>query len=234
MSKSDETIATAPIDRSAPLSSTAVREWLKARRIEEVECAVADIAGVARGKAMPAAKFAELKPTFLPVSIFFQDITGAYIDFEGDQDYTEGDLMMVPDLATVRTAPWAKTPTAQVLHDAHWQSGREVEYAPRNVLKRVLRLYEKEGWQPVVAPEIEFYLTPRPTPIRTIRSSRRPAAPDGRSPGGDPIRSPRSTSSTICSTTSTTSPRRRGWRSTPSSTRRAPPRWRSTSGTATR
>ena len=30
--------------------------------------------------------------------------------------------------------------------------------APRNVLKRVVALYEAEGWRPVVAPEMEFYL----------------------------------------------------------------------------
>ena len=30
--------------------------------------------------------------------------------------------------------------------------------APRNVLKRVVQLYAEEGWRPVVAPEMEFYL----------------------------------------------------------------------------
>ncbi len=160
----------------APSTPAEVRDWLKSHRIEEVECALADIAGVARGKAMPAQKFAELKPTYLPVSIFFQGITGEYVDFDGDQDYTEGDLLLVPDLSTIRTAPWAKTPTAHVLHDVHWQTGPEVEYAPRNVLKRITRLYDKEGWRPIVAPEIEFYLTkPNPDPDYPLE------APVGRS-----------------------------------------------------
>lgn len=148
-----------------PKTSADVRRWLKAHTIDEVECAVPDISGVARGKAMPASKFAELKPAYLPVSIFFQGIDGEYVEFEGDRDYTEGDLALVPDLATLRVAPWAKSPTAQVIHDVQWQNGREVEYSPRTVLKRVLRLYENEGWRPVVAPEIEFYLTkPNPDP----------------------------------------------------------------------
>ncbi len=156
---------TSELDFAPPKSPEDVRRWLKARAIDEVECAVPDIAGVARGKAMPASKFAELKPMHLPVSIFFQGVTGDYVDFEGDQDYTEGDMVLVPDLATMREAPWAKSPTAQVIHDTLWQNGTEVEYSPRNVLKRVLRLYEAEGWQPVVAPEIEFYLTkPNPDP----------------------------------------------------------------------
>jgi glutamine synthetase len=45
-----------------------------------------------------------------------------------------------------------------VIHDAFYRDGRPVEIAPRQVLKRVLELYEKKGWRPVVAPELEFYL----------------------------------------------------------------------------
>ena len=48
--------------------------------------------------------------------------------------------------------------TLQVIHNAEDLSGRPIEVAPRNVLKRVVALYEKEGWRPVVAPEMEFYL----------------------------------------------------------------------------
>ena len=32
------------------------------------------------------------------------------------------------------------------------QQGNPVPVAPRNVLKRIVKLYEKEGWRPVVAP----------------------------------------------------------------------------------
>ena len=35
----------------------ATREWLDGRRIEEVECIIADFVGMSRGKAMPAATF---------------------------------------------------------------------------------------------------------------------------------------------------------------------------------
>jgi glutamine synthetase len=49
-------------------------------------------------------------------------------------------------------------PTAQVIHDAVTRDGRPVEQAPRQVLRRIRELYRKKGWQPVVAPEIEFYL----------------------------------------------------------------------------
>lgn len=139
-----------------------LRAWLRHHHIEEVDCAVPDIAGVARGKTMPAEKFAQLGAVHLPISIFHQTITGDYVGFEdGAQQilYAESDLMMVPDLATIRPAPWASSPTAQVIHDARWQNGDPVEISPRNVLKRVVELYRQEGWKPVVAPELEFYLT---------------------------------------------------------------------------
>ena len=145
----------------AGATSETLRVWLRQHRIEEIDCAVPDIAGVARGKTMPAEKFVKLEPIHLPISIFHQTITGDYVGFEdeGQALYAESDLMMVPDLSTIRPAPWASSPTAQVIHDATTQDGGPVEIAPRNVLKRVIALYEKEGWQPVVAPELEFYLT---------------------------------------------------------------------------
>jgi glutamine synthetase len=110
---------------------------------------------------MPAEKFVKLDPVHLPISIFHQTITGDYVGFDEDAQalYAESDLIMVPDLKTIRPAPWANSPTAQVIHDATLQSGAPAEIAPRNVLKRVIDLYAKEGWAPVVAPELEFYLT---------------------------------------------------------------------------
>lgn len=138
-----------------------LRAWLARHRIAEVDCAVPDIAGVARGKTMPAEKFVKLDPVHLPISIFHQTITGDYVGFEEDSQklYAENDLMMVPDLSTIRPAPWASSPTAQVIHDATSQNGEPTEIAPRNVLKRVMQLYTEQGWKPVVAPELEFYLT---------------------------------------------------------------------------
>ncbi|MBY0430823.1 MAG: glutamine synthetase, partial [Rhodospirillales bacterium] len=36
--------------------------------------------------------------------------------------------------------------------------GQPVDISPRQVLRRVLALYEERGWRPVVAPELEFFL----------------------------------------------------------------------------
>ena len=52
-----------------------------------------------------------------------------------------------------------------MIFDCFSPDGAPVETAPRNVLRRVLKLYEELGYTPVVAPEMEFYLiSPNPDP----------------------------------------------------------------------
>ncbi len=157
------------------------QSYLKDRTLDEVECIVADLAGVARGKAMPGAKFAKQAQFFLPNSIFFQTITGDWADSVAG-GFTEPDMILTPDWDTAIPAPWTADWTLQVIHDIHDQKGDPVGFAPRNVLKRVVDLYNARGWQPVVAPEMEFYLVaPNTDPAQEIeppmgRSGRRAAA----------------------------------------------------------
>lgn len=137
----------------------AFRQWLDGRRLDEVECIVSDLAGVARGKAMPAAKFAKAEQLYLPISIFFQTITGDYADFDDDLEWTEADLVLVPDYEAATAVPWTGDVTLQVVHDIYDSKGEPLGMAPRNVLKKIVALYHAQGWQPIVAPELEFYLT---------------------------------------------------------------------------
>ena len=146
-----------------PYDVEEARLWLRDHRIEEVECVAPDFGGVPRGKAMPCAKFAEMKPIYMPVSIFFQTITGMYVEFEDQAVWAEHDLRLIPDLSTMRAVPWALEPSVQVIHDLVDKKGQAVPFAPREVLRRVLKLYAERGWRPVVAPELEFYLTKRNT-----------------------------------------------------------------------
>ena len=136
------------------------REWVAERRIDDIECIVPDQSGVARGKMMPASKFFAGRVMSLPQSIFYQTISGDYpeIDDVAVMDPADGDFVFVPDYSTLCVVPWEKDPTAQIIHDAYRRSGEPVEVAPRHVLRRVIGLFEKRGWKPVVAPEIEFYL----------------------------------------------------------------------------
>jgi glutamine synthetase len=136
----------------------AFRDWLGERSVEEVECITADIAGVSRGKAMPAAKFAKGDRLFLPASIFYQTISGDWVSMPIENQWTESDMVLKPDWSAATATPWAGDVTLQIIHDCEDLSGNPIEVAPRNVLKRVVALYEAEGWRPVVAPEMEFYL----------------------------------------------------------------------------
>ncbi len=138
----------------------AARDYISGRRVDEVECIIGDIAGVARGKAMPASKFAKQSSFFLPNSIFLQTITGEWADNPSGA-FTEPDMILVPDFSTATAAPWTADVTLQVIHDAQDQQGNPVPTAPRNVLRRIVELYNAEGWQPIVAPEMEFFLVAR-------------------------------------------------------------------------
>jgi glutamine synthetase len=136
-------------------------DFFREYRIDEIECTIPDMHGISRGKAMPPTKFAQSTATFLPFSIFFQTITGAYIEYESKDYDTEKDLCLIPDMSTIRPIPWAVSPSLHVIHDLHYLDGQPVTCAPRNVLKHIIGLYQAKGWNPVVAPEIEFYLTKR-------------------------------------------------------------------------
>ena len=134
--------------------------WLTENAVEEVECVTPDFAGIGRGKVMPAMKFTKFSPVYLPTSLFFLTITGGYPDIENFRSYdTDADLWLRPDLKTTRSVPWASDRSVQVIHDVCDRQGNLIAFAPRSVLRRVLALYEKQGWKPVVAPELEFYLT---------------------------------------------------------------------------
>ena len=140
---------------------SAAQAYLDGRRLDEVECIISDLPGIARGKAVPASKFARQPYFHLPDSIFYQTITGDWGEAAGKEGFIERDMILRPDMTTASAAPWTGDWTLQVIHDAFDRSGEPIPYAPRNVLKRVVKLYEDQGWKPVVAPEMEFYLVAR-------------------------------------------------------------------------
>ncbi|MDW8335843.1 MAG: glutamine synthetase family protein [Tepidimonas sp.] len=148
-----------------------LEQWLNERRVTEVECLVPDLTGVARGKILPREKFTEDRGMRLPASVVAMSVTGEqpssgpYYDVI---DPTERDMQLRPDPATARIVPWVSDPTAQVIHDCFDHSGKLIPYAPRSVLRHVCGLFDALGLQPVVAPELEFYLTARNTDPNTL------------------------------------------------------------------
>jgi glutamine synthetase len=137
--------------------------WIREHGTGEVECLVPDMNGIIRGKVLPAQKFlqSERDGTLrIPSSVYIITVTG---DYPSDETETtailDPDVVLRPDLATLRVAPGYKTPTAFVIADGYHSDGTPYEMSPRHVLKLILGLYAARGWRPVVAPELEFYLT---------------------------------------------------------------------------
>lgn len=153
-----------------------LEHWLNERRVTEIECLVPDLTGVARGKIMPRQKFTEDRGMRLPESIVAIGVTGELPPEGPYYDVitpTDRDMHLKPDPTTVRLVPWAADPTAQVIHDCFNREGDLIPYAPRSVLRRVCDLFDREGWQPIVAPELEFYLIERSSdPNQPLRPPR--------------------------------------------------------------
>ena len=126
--------------------------------ISDVECVFADISGYPRGKLMPASRFADGAELRICQAIPMQAVTGEY-SYNPVFPDSDPDVRLLPDYQTLTLAPWASTPRAVVVHDCVELNGELCEFAPRSVLKRVLADYATLGLHPVVAPEIEFYLS---------------------------------------------------------------------------
>ncbi len=132
--------------------------WLSAYQIKNLEVIVPDMAGVARGKIHPVGSF-NATGLHLPRAVFAQTITDDYYIAKNPEDR---DMHLKPDAATLRPVPWTEQATASVMVDCFDRHGEVVSEAPREVLRSVVARFEQAGWTPVVAPEIELYLTAQP------------------------------------------------------------------------
>lgn len=139
-------------------ASSPLADFFREHNVLDVECIFADITGYPRGKLMPAASFAAAAELRICQAIPMQAVTGDY-SYNPVFPDADPDVRMVPDYRTLTLAPWASVPRAVALHDCLELNGEPCVFAPRSVLKRVLASYQAHGWTPVVAPEIEFYLT---------------------------------------------------------------------------
>ena len=69
-----------------------------------------------------------------------------------------GDVHLVPDLSTLRTASWLEK-SALVLCDVHDKETREyVRVAPRSLLRDQIDATRKLGFTPFAASELEYYV----------------------------------------------------------------------------
>jgi glutamine synthetase len=149
--------------------------------VRDVECIFPDISGYPRGKLMPAASFAAGVELRIAQAIPMQCVTGDY-SYDPIFPDADPDVRLLPYYATLRLAPWSSVPRAFAIHDCVELNGAPCAFAARSLLQAVLARYTAQGLTPVVAPEIEFYLTaPCTDPTLALTA---PLARNGRAEAG--------------------------------------------------
>src|SRR5689334_3862486 len=97
-------------------------DWIRQHDVREVECLIPDMNGVLRGKVLPAQKFLKAidgAALYMPTSALLVCSDGNY---SGSIDegfaYGDPDMLLVPDLDSLRLAPGNEPQRAFVLADA--------------------------------------------------------------------------------------------------------------------
>lgn len=146
--------------------SKELRSWIKENKIDEIEALVPDMTGKARGKIIPAYRFLKGEGVRLPEAVFLQTVTGGW---PAEEVYralvhpSDRDMFLKADSTTACLVPWADEPTAQIIHDCVNAEGSFHPLAPRTVLRSIVQLFTDAGMQPIIAPEVEFYLVEKNT-----------------------------------------------------------------------
>lgn len=158
-----------------------LQEFFRQHGVRDVECIFADISGYPRGKLMPAHSFAAGAELRIAQAIAMQAVTGDY-SYDPIFPDADPDVRLLPDYATLKLSPWSSTARAVAIHDCVELSGEPCVFAARSLLKAVLARYGAQGLKPVLAPEIEFYLTaPNADPTQSLVA---PVARNGRAEAG--------------------------------------------------
>ena len=142
------------------MDANELKSWLNDNRVGEVYCLVPDLSGTARGKSMTPSVFVRslendglrLAEPVLTLNVYGECTFNQHIR------RTERDIFLKSDFSTLHLTPWAKDATASIICDTYTENGEPYQLASRQILKRVISLYEEKGWKPVVGPEVEFYL----------------------------------------------------------------------------
>src|SRR5260370_12601805 len=119
----------------------------KDRDIKYFLISYTDLFGTQRAKLVPAAAIREMEKA-----------GAAFVRFAACLDLTaaDSDLFARPDPASLIQLPWR--PTVGWLAADLWMDDKEVDHAPRNVLKRALAAAEAKGYELKSGVECEFFL----------------------------------------------------------------------------
>jgi glutamine synthetase len=132
--------------------------------IQFVDAFISDMCGAIRGKRLPVADAGKLWTSGLqmPFCLYFLDVTGEDLD-PGHRSEARGDPdgSAWPVSGTLQNVPWAAVPTAQVFLTMPEQVNQPCLVDPRQVLAGLLDRFKARGLTPMVAVELEFYLSDR-------------------------------------------------------------------------
>ena len=137
-----------------------LREAVERGTIDTVLLAMTDMQGRLQGKRLTATHFlgevlehgAEGCNYLLAVDVDMATVEGyAMASWEGGY----GDMVMVPDLSTLRPVPWQEG-TVICLSDVAWLDGTDVVASPRQILRRQLARLAERGWTANAGTELEF------------------------------------------------------------------------------
>ena len=142
------------------LTVEALRAHVEDGSVDTVVVAATDMQGRLQGKRCGARYFLEeVLPhateacSYLLTVDVEMETTDGYAMSSWESGY--GDVVLAPDLATLRLAPW-QPGTALVLCDVQWEDGSPVPPSPRQVLRRQVERLSERGWTPQAGTELEF------------------------------------------------------------------------------
>ncbi|TDD17094.1 glutamine synthetase [Kribbella turkmenica] len=142
------------------LTEQALRDLVAAGQVDTVLVAITDMQGRLQGKRCGARYFLEEVLAhgtegcnyLLAVDVDMNTVDG-YDMSSWSRGY--GDLLMAPDLDTLRLVPWLEG-TAMVLCDVQWLDGSPMPASPRQILKAQLERLADRGMKAYVGTELEF------------------------------------------------------------------------------
>jgi glutamine synthetase len=128
--------------------------------VRAVRLLYTDLHGVARGKDIPIGHFPGMceEGVSFCAAVMGTDLAHTPV-VGGEEGYI--DLAIRPDLDTLRSVPW-QPEVAWCLGEAWTLDGADhFPSCPRALLQRVVDAYAARGLEPIVAPELEFFLAER-------------------------------------------------------------------------
>ena len=82
-----------------------MKDWIEQNQLTEVECIIPDLAGAARGKIVPAAKFVGTNNLRMPQSVLMQSVTGDYPHIREELNPLDVDMKSNSIIFSMSSAP---------------------------------------------------------------------------------------------------------------------------------